>query len=211
MESFVTSKKEEIISAVESFLASLPADTKSVQLCCYAFNSSYDDYNDKTTKTVKEDDFWWNLSPDDQIGLLASAVTETLKQTVAFIGLPSDSEDALLARKTEEQQLVKAYKRLSRSFTTVLGNTSQDNLETAAVAEDQLENLFKGVISFQNKEVYTLLQNAFASRAELASALDQIQWKLLSTGSSKSDNDVVRRPIAVYNANRESSDDDDDA
>lgn len=185
-------EKEAMLDALKVFLSSLPSDTKSIQILASAFTDNYDNYNDKT-KCVKESDIWWNLSADDQMELLSESVTTTLKSVAEVMAMPGETEDEQLSMDEAISDLEVNFKQLARSFAMTLGEGATDNLDTAAMAELQMERLFDGVLGFGNRQLFQKLITAFQRKKNLAEAVENLQWSLMSKGGAKKTQ--VNKPI----------------
>lgn len=177
--------KKEAVDQLEAWLKNLPADTKSIQIAAFAYNDTYDGYNDETTKCRKQGDIWWVLSPEAQGVLLENAVSATLQQVSEFLSLPQETENDMLALKVHEKELRKSFKALARSFDMSIGGNAQDNIDTAAQSEEQLERLCSGVLAFENKDLYDLLMGLFSEYDGLKAPLDKMKWNLLTRGQKK--------------------------
>lgn len=176
--------KKQAVEQLEAWLKNLPSDTKSIQICAFAYNDSYDDWTEKKTKCRKEANIWWNLSPEDQSELLQEAVTATLQQVSELKSLPCDTEEDLLyLREHYVEPLRKDFRSLARSFNMCLGEDAKDNIDTAALAEEQLERLYSGILAFDDKEYYDWLMETFAKFPGMKKAIEKMQWSLMTRSS----------------------------
>lgn len=188
MEAVVLADKTALLSSIGDFLAELPADTKSVQCVLYAYTDDYDNYGDKT-KCVAEADAWFNLSDEEQLDLLGGAVTTCLKRVSGYIAAASETEEDLLAKEELLTELKKTFKNLSRSFVIYM-----DNLDTASLANEQLERLFDGILAQSNRAIFSAAFDIFKKREALSTPMEELQWKLLSA-KTKPKAAAVKPPI----------------
>lgn len=178
MEPTIHIESVKLINALESFLGTLPADTKSVQVVMYAYADDYESYNDKT-KCVAEGDSWYVLPEDARMELIGKAVTHCLQLAAEVVSAPSETEEEYNEAEEKLDALREALKSLARSFSLYM-----ENVDTAALAGTQLERLFEGVIAFNNRVIYGLTLETFQKRKTLRQPLDELQWKLLA-GNAK--------------------------
>lgn len=179
--------KNALLSAVQEFLSSLPADTRSVQCALFAYDSSYEDYDEKNTKCVSEQDVWFILSENDRMKLLEESVTSTLKKVGLYLSAPADTEEELLQKDELMKDLKVFFKTLARSFSLYL-----ENVDTAAIAIEQLDRLFDGILTYNDRSVFTTAFDLFRKKKNLESQMEELQWKLLSKPRSKA---AVKPPI----------------
>lgn len=165
---------DKLVGSLEDFLKSLPADTKSVQVCLYAYVDNYNDYTDKT-KCVAEADSWLNLSEEARMELIGAAVTNALQLAAEVITAPSETEAEYAESAAKMDTLGDKLKSLSRSFVLHM-----ENVDTAALASTQLERLFEGLLAHNERNVFTLAMDTFKKRKPLASVMEELQWKMLS-------------------------------
>ncbi len=165
---------DKLVGSIEDFLKSLPADTKSVQVCLYAYVDNYDDYTDKT-KCVAEGDAWLNLSEEARMELIGGAVTNALQLAAEVIAAPSETEAEYAEAAAKLDTLRDKLKSISRSFVLHM-----ENVDTAALAGTQLERLFEGLLAHNERTVFTLAMDTFKKRKPLIPVMEELQWKLLS-------------------------------
>lgn len=170
---------DKLVGSLEDFLKSLPADTKSVQVCVYAYADNYDEYTDKT-KCVAEGDTWLNLSEELRMELIGTAVTNALQLAATVLTAPSETEAEYAEAAAQLDNLRDKLKSLSRSFVLHM-----ENVDTAALAATQLERLFEGLLAHNDRTVFTLAMDTFKKRKQLASVMEELQWKLLSQRKPK--------------------------
>lgn len=190
--------KQAMVESFKDFLSELTSDTQSVQVAIFAYTDSYDNYDDKRTKCVKEGDIWWNLSPEDQMELLSDAVSTTLKKVAEYESLAVETEDDVALKEEAKNEIHTSFKRLARSFALNLGAEAENNIETAASAEEQMERLFEGVIAFDNRQLYQLLIATFQKKKALADVIDNLTWKIMSQKKA-APKKAVGKPIGKPN------------
>ena len=130
MEPIIHAEADKLVSSLQDFLSSLPADTKSVQVVMYAYADDYETYNDKT-KCVAEGDSWYVLPEDARMELIGKAVTHCLQLAAEVVSAPSETEEEYNEAEEKLGNLREALKSLARSFSLYM-----ENVDTAAVYQN---------------------------------------------------------------------------
>ena len=171
----ILDKKEEFLESVTNFLERLPADTRSVQCLLYAFDSGYDDYNEKTTKEVSAQDGWLILPDQMRIDLLSSAVTSFLNSAKEYLRKKNGiTEDDKVKAEELAISLKGETKTLARSFSLYA-----DSIDTAKTAERQLEILFEGIVDLDDPKLFFSVSRAFSKKEGLKPLVDEMKWRLM--------------------------------
>lgn len=179
---------DKLVGSIEDFLKSLPADTKSVQVCMYAYVDNYDDYTDKT-KCVAEGDTWLNLSEEARMELIGEAVTNCLQLAAEVLSAPSETEAEYAEAAAKLDTLRDKLKSLSRSFALHM-----ENVDTAALASVQLERLFEGLLAHGERTVFSVATETFKKRKVMVPVIEDLQWKLMSRQTKPSKTHAIGKP-----------------
>lgn len=177
MEPTIHAESDKLVSSLQDFLNSLPADTKSVQVVMYAYVDDYETYTDKT-KCVAEGDSWYVLPEDARMELIGRAVTHCLQLAAAVVASPSETEEEYAEAEEKLETLRAALKSISRSFALYM-----ENVDTAALAGSQLERLFEGMLAFNNRVIFGIAMEIFQKRKSLRQPLEELQWKLMASSA----------------------------
>lgn len=195
----VFSEKTPFLHSISGFLDCLPADTESVQIVIYAFNSSYEGYDD-ATKTLAEHEVWYNLPVSDRLDLLSAAVDnliDSASEVVATGGsLDDDSENDETA--AELKKFKTNVRAVARSFSSCI-----ECVDYSSYVEDLLLDLHRKLIGLGNPTLFRTSMEIF--RKKMPETMNSIEWNLFSGSNKPNKQTSVGKVITVssYRASNE--------
>ena len=187
----VFSEKTSLLRNISGFLDCLPADTESVQIGIYAFNSSYEGYDD-ATKTLAEHEVWYNLPVSDRLDLLSAAVDNLIDSASAVVAtdgsLDDDSEnDETVAELKKFKANVRA---VARSFSSCI-----ECVDYSSYVEDLLLDLHRKLIGLGNPNLFRTSMEIF--RKKMPETMNSIEWNLFSGSNKPNKQTSVGKVITV--------------
>lgn len=186
----VFSEKTPLLHNISAFLDCLPADTESVQIVIYAFNSSYEEYND-ATKTLAEHEVWYNLPVSDRLDLLSAAVDNLIDSASAVVATGGSLDDSENDETAAELKKFKTNVRaVARSFSSCI-----ECVDYSSYVEDLLLDLHRKLIGLGNPTLFRTSMEIF--RKKMPETMNSIEWKLFSGSNKSSKQTSVGRVITL--------------